>query len=493
MAPGMNSSPPDSSDPNLRRKVARGAAFNIAGQASRFGVNIVSLVILARLLNPTDFGLVAMVTVVIRFASLFKDFGLATATIQRERISTEQINASFWINTAMSITIAGLIATTAPLVAIFFNDSRLSLITVFLATTVAITGLGVQHRALLERNLRHPRVVIADVIAQFLAMITAILIAWQEGGYWALVAIPIVQCSVASTLYWTFSGWLPSSPWRRVEGIGSIIRFGVNLTGTQFVNFFSRNFDSVLIGKILGTSPLGLYDQAYRLMLWPVMQMTQPLTSVSISGLSRVQTDPARYRNGFVQLVSLLSIVAIPAGVCFFILAEDIVLFLLGNEWREAGPIFRGLSLAALAQPITRATGVLFISMGRADRMLRASLVSACFAVVAFTIGLKWGTVGIAYAYGIYSCIQLGPLFWYATRFAPVSFSDATKPMLRPCLVAATIAGTIISLPLALSSLTEGGGRLAVLLPAAGLVWYTINFLTTGKKNPIHWSEKARH
>jgi PST family polysaccharide transporter len=259
---------------DLKGRSIRGGAVTLTGQGCRFALQTGSIVILARLLTPGDFGLIAMVTAITGFIASFKDAGLSMATVQREKIDHAQVSTLFWINVVLSTAMMLLIAVLAPAIAWLYGEPRLVWLTLGLAGSFIFAGLAVQHQALLRRQLR----------------------------FRALVAI------------------LP----RRGCGVRSMLAFGGNLTVSHVVNNGARNLDNVLIGSVWGASLLGAYSKAYQLLLLPFQQFASPVTAVALPVLSRLQGDPQRFRRYFRGGIMLLTALGMPLVAFAFVTAHDL-------------------------------------------------------------------------------------------------------------------------------------------------------------------------
>ena len=237
----------DDLEKDLNSRSVRGGAATVAAQVASFVLRIISTAFLARLLTPEDYGLVAMTVVVTGFAGLFSDAGLTWATVQREEISHEQVSMLFWINAALGCLITLVLVAISPAVAMLYGEPRLLLVTCGLGVTFLLGGLGVQHRALLRRWMRFNTLAIIDVISTFVGIITALVMAYEGFRYWSLVGMALVQALVSVVSAWLVMPWRPGAP-RRKSGVGSMVRFGVDILLFNTVNYFSRNADNMLIG-----------------------------------------------------------------------------------------------------------------------------------------------------------------------------------------------------------------------------------------------------
>jgi len=423
----------------LRRTSARGAAVTLAGQAVKLAIQLTSTAVLARLLTPQDFGLIAMTLAVTGFLTVFSDLGLSAATVQREQITHRQISTIFWLNTALGGGITLLTAAIAPVVARFYHDPRLTAITITLGAGFLISGLGVQHRAFLRRQMRFGALTAVEIMAGLASAIVGILLAWLRYGYTSLIVAQLVSVFIGTTAAWVLCDWRPGLPSRH-SGIRSMIIFGGNLTVFSVLNYFVRNLDNVLIGWRWGPHALGLYARAYQLLLFPLGQIVSPLGNVAVPALSRLQDDPNRYRSYYLRSINILAYLTIPLTVMFGVFSDEIVSLLLGPQWHSASSIFRILAIASIMQPVASTAGWVYTSLNRTKTMAKWGIISASMILPAFAVGLPWGPTGVATGYCIAESLLIYPCFAMAFRGTPISLTDIWNAIRRPMTVGAIAA-----------------------------------------------------
>jgi PST family polysaccharide transporter len=390
---------------------------------------------LARLLTPKDFGLIAMVTVITGFVSMFKDMGLSMATVQKDEINHNQTSTLFWINVMLSLGIMLITAALAPAIAWFYKEPRLLWITLALTSAFILGGLTVQHQALLRRQMRFGVLAIIEITSLFLGIAAAIVAGLYGATYWALVLMEITTAIVFTAGVWFACRWWPGLPVRRC-GVWDMITFGTNLTGFNFLNYFARNLDNVLVGRVCGAGQLGLYSKAYNLLLLPIRQVTGPITAVAIPALSRLQNDPDKYRRYYYRAINTIGFITMPLVAMMAALSEEIIRVVLGEQWLEAGIIFKVLAFAAVFQPVVNTTGWVFISLGQTKRMMFWGLMSVPLFILSFVIGVIWGALGVAICYTICSVLILTiPNLYFAFRYSPISVKGFFKAIICPLTI----------------------------------------------------------
>jgi len=427
--------------PELKGHFVRGSAITMLGQAARFIIQTGSTVVLARLLIPEDYGLVAMVTAVTGFIMIFKDLGLSTATVQKAQINHQQISTLFWINVAMS-TIAMLVtAGLAPAIAWFYNEPRLIWIGLALSTSFLFVGLSVQHQALLRRQMRFGAVVTRDIASMLVGVVLAILLAWFGAAYWAIVAMQVGTAVSGTIMLWLACKWRPCLPVRGA-GVRSMLHFGLHITGFQMVNYFARNADKILLGRFHGSYVTGLYSRAYSLFMLPISQIRGPLIAVAIPALSHIQNEPARYARYYYKLASFLAFVTMPLAGFLFVCSESIIRLLLGEKWMDADVVFKILAVAAFIQAVENTRALTLISLGLSKKYLKVGIFTSAVFVLAFAVGVRWGARGVAISYVIAEYSIMIPSLWYSFRKTPVSVPGFFKVISQPAVT--SLASTAI-------------------------------------------------
>ena len=418
-------------DANLKQRSVKGGALTIFAQAAKFTLQMGSTIFLARFLTPNDYGLVGMTTVLMNFVQLFKDLGLSRATIQRSQINHQQVSTLFWINIVVGLVVCTAVSLAAPLVAEFYDESRLIPITIALASVFLFSACTVQHQALLKRQMRFRRLVSVEVISLGLALVTSVLIAWRGGGYWALVAMPIIKAIVNMLGVWIACDWRPGLP-RWSSEVAAMLAFGGNLTGFNVVNYVSRNLDNILIGRIWGAAQLGLYAQAYRLVLLPILQINVPIDSVVLPALSRLQKEPVKYTRYYYQAILAITFLGMPLVTFLFVTTDKLIPLILGEQWLGIVPIFRWLMPAAFMGTFNIAGGWVYQSLGRTDRQLKIGLVTSLIDVAIFFVSVRWGAIAVAAAYGLSRPLVWLPYFAYCYHKTPLSLGKLFQTLTYP-------------------------------------------------------------
>jgi Membrane protein involved in the export of O-antigen and teichoic acid len=409
---------------NLKQHTISSGAVTMSAQGAKFCLSLVSTMILARLLTPRDFGLVAMVTTVTGFLRVFKDSGLSIATVQEEKITHAQVSNLFWINVGISALTSLALAASAPIIAWFYHNPRLIPITLSLALTFLISGSTIQHQALLKRQMRFKTLAIIEVSSVAVGVLVGVIMALIGCGYWSLVGSSLSMETSGLVLTWSVSRWRPQLPVRR-SGVGPLVSFGAHRTAGDFLLTVARGSDNLLIGRFYGAAAVGLYSRASALFIKPLEQFLGPINAVFIPALCRLQSQPERYRSTFLRLYEAIALITFAFSGLFLALSRPLILVLLGPKWEQAAVIFGGFTVAALCVPLANASAWLFISQGRGRDMFVAQSINACAVVLSFVAGLPFGPVGVAIAFSISNLLVRIPIYYFSVgRRGPVRTAD---------------------------------------------------------------------
>jgi len=408
---------------SVKRRALRGASLTITGQLSSFIIQTTGTIVLARLLTPYDFGLITMVISISLLLQGFGANGFVEAVVQRQNVNHQQISTLFWINAALSFSLMLLFIAAAPVIAWFYNEPRLKTIVLIIAGSIFFGGLSNQHVSILTRNMQFLKTTLNEVLAALISITSAIVLALYGYGYWALAAKWLISPLMITIGAWMMCGWRPGLP-SRGSGVRPLLRFAFHTYGNFVMSYFRRNIDKILIGRTFGSQSLGYYDRAYHLSNMLPVQMISPLNSVSLAAFSRLTDDRAKYQNMYLKVLSILAFVGMPMSSVLTVVSYDVILLLMGPQWSKAGQIFRvfGPSIGIAIIYITH--GWLHLSLGTPDRWLRWSIVEFIFTLLAFLIGLQFGTLGVAVAFSVTFYVLLGPALWYAGKPIQLKLTD---------------------------------------------------------------------
>lgn len=456
---------------DLKRKSVRGGLATLLGQGISTGVQLVSTVVLARLLSPEDFGVISMVGTVTAFAGLFRDLGLSSAAIQKRDLSCALQSSLFWINVTIGAVLTGLLAAASPLVARFYARPELTMVTVALSFNFLISSLGTQHGVLLTRRMEFGRKALAEVGGAILGLTVSIGLALRGYRYWALVWGGLSGSVASVLLLLAVSPFRPSWP-RKDAGVMALLGFGANVTAFDIVNYFHRNLDRLLIGRVWGAEAVGLYSRAYALLMFPIQAIRNPLNAVAFPAMTKLQNDPEAFRAYYRRATSTVAYLSMPLCTFLLLSAKPVIYVLLGERWLGVVPIFAILAAVAFIQPAASLRGLVLLALGCGRRYLHWGVFNAVFVTAGFVLGLRWGPVGVAAGYGIATYAILQPSLYLFFRGTPVTSSDFWRAIARPAIGSVLSAPVLLLLPAA-----SGGPTQSILYLLCGALLYAAAYV----------------
>jgi len=426
---------------DLKERTIRGGAARLASQVASLVLRTGALVVLARLLDPKDFGLVGMVTAFTGILTWFRDFGLSAAAVQRAEITADQHSTLFWINVLFGALLALVTLAAAPAIAAFYHEPRLVWVAAVLGTAFLFNAVGIQHSALLQRQMRFTAMALISMASLMAGTAIAICGAAIGYGYWALVASSVITPLVASMGFWLATGWVPALP-RRRAGIRSMMHFGGTLTLNGIVAYVGFNADKVMIGRFLGVDAVGIYGRGFQLVNMPTDNINSAVGEVAFSALSRLQHDPARLRSYFLKGFSFVLGLTLPITIACGLFADDLVLVLLGPKWQASTEIVRLLAPTIVVMAVINPMGWLISSLGLVRRNLKIALVFTPLMVAGCLLGLPYGATGVAFAYSAVMVLWVVPHVAWCVHGTAISLRDVAATVIRP-LASGVVAGAV--------------------------------------------------
>ena len=422
----------------LRGTAIDGAVAVLGSRLLLTMIQLVSTIALARLLTPDDFGLVGIIAPVAVLISLFADAGLSTSAMQAKEITHEQASGLFWANVALGLISSVVLGAGGSLIAHFYGCHEIISLAPAYAGSLLISSLSTQHVALLRRHLAFRQVAFMNVSAALSSTAVALFLAWRGWGYWALVAMAYANALVCAAVAWYTMKWLPGHP-KRGSGLRTLMRFGGFVAGGNVLYLVSENIVPVIIGKTAGAANVGLFGRASRLTEQFIDQVTAPLSQVALPVLSKLQDERLRLRGGICQILEKVTVVTFALAGFLVVGGGDVVVLLLGHNWRDAGPAVQLLAAGALVWPISRVLASSMIALGQSRAMFVWSWFSLLVRLLAVGIGAAWGLVGVTAAIAVSQWIGLVMFSFYAAKYLPVSMSAIVR-RLYPSAVAVALA-----------------------------------------------------
>lgn len=451
------------------------SATQVLGQVAQFGVGLV----LARLLVPEEFGLVASVYVLTGFAVIFFETGLGAALIHERQVSERDLSTVFWVNIFSGVVFAALLTACATPIADFYDQPELRYIAPLVGLSFTL-AFGRTHGVILQRQLRFKTVAKIGLFAALVGHSATLVGALLGAGAYALVLGPLITAAMTSTANILAARWRPRH-FIAFESIRRLWPFAGPLIAFNAVDYWGKNADALFIGRLVGAAPLGLYNRAYNLMLLPINQISVSLGRVMFPALSALNDDPARMRAGYLRALRVINAIAIPALLGLAVVAPGLVPLLWGDNWGGAVPLLQILCLAGLPQCLSASVTWLYQATGRTRTMLWVTLLGSTLGVALMVGGLHWGAVGIATAVALRYWVEAP----FALHIAGKSIGLQARTALlqaAPSLVAGVAMATAVwFLPDALQK-DRTDSLIVVLQVALGAALYPLALLLLSRR-----------
>jgi|GEM_PF-103617 len=455
----------------LARKSALGVVWNYASFGLGKGLVFVTTAILARLLTPDDFGLVAFATLAISYLAILKDLGLGAALIQQQENPEETANTVFTLNFLLGAALTALTMVAAPWVAAFFREPQVVPLLRWLGLTFVLNSLGAIHIVRLQRELDFRRKLIPDLGRAAVKGVVSITLALMGYGVWALVFGQLAGVLAGVVLAWVAFPWLPRLRILTARA-KALLHYGLSVVGVDGLTIATDNLDYLIVGRMFGDTALGIYTLAFRLPELLVLNPLWVMAGAIFPAYSKVQNQPETLRKGFLTTVRVVEIVSVPLALGLAIAADPLVRAIFGEQWLSAIPIVRLLALFVLVRSIGFNAGDVYKAIGRPDVLVKVEVLNMLALVPALIIGAQFGLVGIAWGHLTASFVRMVADMLVAAKFVNVRPRDILAQ-----LVPAFAAGAVLAVFAALAVMFSEGWtpivRLMVIIPA-GAIGYLI-------------------
>jgi lipopolysaccharide exporter len=457
---------------HLRRRATSGARWTGTSTGLRIATQFVQLAILARLLRVEDFGLMAMVNVVMAFAQTFTDAGVSNAIIHYRDSSREELSSLYWLNVVAGAAVSLLAWISAPLFARIYHQPALVDMVRVVSVVFVIGPMGQQFQSLMERDLRFRRLAVIDTAAMLASALVGIFLALRGYGVWSLVWATVLLTAVKSALLATV-GW---STWRPLlrfvpRECRRFVHFGLFQMGERTLSLIGQHLDKIVIGIIMGPGPLGYYELAYRLIARPYQIINPIFTRVAFPVFSAVQKDRDRLRKGYLELMEMLGSVTIPLYVGLFALAPAFIRVQLGPDYAPTIPLLRILCVVGLTWSLTSPAGSLLLACGRADLGFYINALRTSLIFVGIWIGSRFGLEGIAWALVVVITVVMFPTHVFLRRkLVGMTFAEFVGRLI-PFLWPSLVAGAVCLVAHRLVPWPNAAVELVVMMGSAGVIY----------------------
>lgn len=454
--------------PSLHQRAAAGGRWSALSAIASVVFQVAQLAFLGHLLGPMDFGLMAMLTVVIGLFGLLADLGVGNFIVQASALTAKQLGGLLILCGGASLLLGMVVTLLSPWVAAYYRTPELEYLLPTMALIITATAFGQIHTSLLQREMRFRAIAIGDVLASLSALATSVVLALRDNGVWSLIIGQWVATMVRAGCYWAASNSIlrPTLPSDFSE-LHACLRFGSFQIGERLLNYAGWNIDKLIVGRLLGDSAMGIYSVAYQLVMRPFTILNPIFTRVALPLLSRIQDDDQRLRSGYLQLSRTIAAISFPTYMVMMVCSEAIVYLLLGPQWAEAANLLSILAVLGFVFALGNPIGTLLLAKGRADLGLYYNIVAVVTYSLFTYMGSHFGLQGVAVGFVMAATCVLSPLEfilrWHLVRMPAAQYVRAVGKI----VLAATIS---IALSTAYAHLADHACEMFALAALKGII-----------------------
>lgn len=450
--------------------VVSGVKWTSISTMSRRILGLLANIVFARLLEPGDFGLVAMAGVMLGFIEIFKDLGTGTALIREKAPSERLLSSVFWLNCGFGLAMTALIVALAPLMAAFYKEPRVEPVVMVMAISFMLSALSIVQSSILTREMAFEKLAKIELSAAVLSYAIGIGAALYGAGVWSLVYQVVANSALATLFIWGAGRWRPRLLFAWDE-IRAITGYSLNLAGYNIFYYFAQNLDKFLIGRVLGTEALGLYDLAFKLMAFPMQAISAVFTRVMTPYYAQAQDDLPRFRQAFLRVAAAIAFITFPLMFGLLAVREQFVFVVFGDSWVDVIPLLAMFAPLAAARSVLTTTGSIYIATGHTGLQFRWGVVSNLIVFAGLAAGLHWGILGVAAGFTITSLLLMYPNFSIPFRLIGMRMRELLRA-LGPTTACTLLMFATVALLEPLLAPYAGHAALLAILVAIGALSY---------------------
>ena len=457
---------------NLKQQAVSGVKWSGVSMGVVTGLQFVTLAVLARLLSPSDFGLMGMIMVLIGFAQLFADMGISNAIIYRQDATKQELSSLYWLNIMAGIVIFFVVCAASPLITAFYHEPWLSNLIYLSSLIFMITPFGQQFQILLQKELKFDQLAKIEIIGSFANSTTAITLAILGMGVFSLIWGQLAGTSLRVLLlsWWGWGNWRPRLHFA-TQDLKRYITFGLYQMGEKAVNYLSANIDYIIIGSFLGPAALGFYTLAYQIAIFPLSKINSIITRVAFPVFSTVQNDNSRMRSAYCKVINYISTLSFPMLIGMIVVAPEFIRLVYGPKWEQSIIVLQLLCLVGTFKSLGNPMGSVVLAKGRADIGFYWNVFAVIMISIAVIVGANWGIVGVASAILI---LQV-PLFFIiqpiVNKLINLKFREYFKAIQTPVACSVVMLAGIGTLRMVMGDISELS--LFAIIIISGMVIYT--------------------
>ena len=427
---------------NLKENTVKGVAWSAVDRVANGGIQFLANVLLARILSPDDFGLIAVIAIFIQISQVFIDSGFSNALIQKKDRTQTDYSTVFLFNLGISCLLYVILFFCSPFIASFFDKPQLTSLTRVVGLNLVIGALVSVHKTRLSIELRFKIQAIVTLISSILSAVIAIALGYAGWGVWSLVILTLLNTAFQVTLIYALIRWIPSLTFS-VSAFKRLFSYSSKLLGASMIALLYRNIYTIIIGKKYSITDLGFFNTADNYALYPSALVTTVVSRVAFPIFSRIQDDNERLRRAFSKYIVFASMVMFSVMITIMALAEPVTLLVLKEKWLPMVPLLQLLCLDWMVDHISNINLNILYVKGRSDLALKLEIIKKSLAMGIFFISLYWGLIGVCVGRIIYSYASVYIQSFYTKRLIGISLAQQLRDVAVPLLQSAAAGLTM--------------------------------------------------
>lgn len=414
---------------SLKKQGTKAFLWDFFGKIARHGTTFIVTIVLARLLEPSDFGLIAMIMVIVMVALVFTDVGLGSALIQRRRLLPVHYASVFYFNIFIGLLLTLITFLSATWISVFYENKALISITQVMALLFIINAFSSVQISKLRKELNYAALAKADVTAALLSGVIGILLAFYDAGVWSLVVMALSRGIFYNIFVWGASKWVPSLLFS-FKALGQLWGFGFRMFLSNFIETVYTHLDIIIIGKIFSPAVLGFFDQAKRLNLMITQLSSGSIMAVLFPVLSKVQNDLPRFQNIVIKTLGIISFITFFLLGFMYLIAEELIVLLFTEKWLTSAEYFKILVLSGFGYPISALLVGILSSRGNSKAFLKVEIYKKILLSLNLYVGFLWGIEGYLYGLIVVTFLALSLNIAFASQEIKLHFFVFVRPVL---------------------------------------------------------------
>lgn len=425
-------------------RAVKSAVIAMSSGLVRLVGSLGTAIILGRILTPEDFGLVGMLAPIMAIVMIFADAGVSQYTLQSKKLSQNEMSLTFWIGALFACGLFLLVVALSPLVAWFYDDERLPLVLVVMATGLLLSIFSMQHNALVKRCFRQDIYAYAEIAGAIAGIVFGIILALQGAGYWALVSIPLSRLAAHSVVTLIMTRWLPSpTSFKQTKKIKEITLFGFYIVAGSVIGVLVKNVDKVALGWRFGAVEVGYYSMAYSIMMLPFLQVMTPVGGAAVPYLSQIVKRKESLDEAIKWIINGLGLLVVPSMLWAAIASEKLLPFVIGEQWNGSVNIFSILAIASVTLMFGTPVGWMLVASGKPKYTARWLGITFIPIIIAYFVGATWGGIGVAFSLLVVHTVSIFGFSIYASKY--IEFNARKYLFTVVCAITAGIPSALVT------------------------------------------------